>query len=103
MNLHNLNHCESLTSFHSATQSQHQNQVGASPKNNKKNYLKLKIFTKRIIKKFDVNEKGIISVFNRHASFLGVQENKSNLNQTNRVLLLSMLMMKAIYHLLNYI
>ncbi|CRK89882.1 CLUMA_CG003618, isoform A [Clunio marinus] len=47
LNLHNLKYCESLTSFHSAIQSQPQNQIGASPKDNKKNYLKLKIFTKR--------------------------------------------------------
>ncbi|CRK89879.1 CLUMA_CG003555, isoform A [Clunio marinus] len=48
LNLHNLKYCESLTSFHSAIQSQHQNQIGASPKDNKKNYLKLKIFTKKL-------------------------------------------------------
>ncbi|CRL07437.1 CLUMA_CG020407, isoform A [Clunio marinus] len=47
-NMHNLKYCESLTSFHSAIQSQHQNQIGASPKDNKKNYLKLKIFTKKL-------------------------------------------------------
>ncbi|CRK89857.1 CLUMA_CG003599, isoform A [Clunio marinus] len=46
LNLHNLNHCNSLTSFHSAIQSQHQNQVRASPKDNKKNNLKPEIFTK---------------------------------------------------------
>ncbi|CRK89870.1 CLUMA_CG003543, isoform A [Clunio marinus] len=53
-NLHNLNHCDSLSSFHSAIQSQHQNQIGASPKDNKKNYLKLKIFTKRLSMNLEV-------------------------------------------------
>ncbi|CRK89883.1 CLUMA_CG003550, isoform A [Clunio marinus] len=48
LNLHNLNHCDSLTSFHLVIQSHHQSQVEASPKDNKKNYLKLKIFTKRL-------------------------------------------------------
>ncbi|CRK94462.1 CLUMA_CG007969, isoform A [Clunio marinus] len=46
LNLHNLNHCDSLTSVHSAIQSQHQGETEASPKDNKKNYLKLKISTK---------------------------------------------------------
>ncbi|CRK99845.1 CLUMA_CG013148, isoform A [Clunio marinus] len=48
LNLYNLNHCDWLTSVHSAIQSQHQNQVGASPKDNKKNYLKFKMSTKRL-------------------------------------------------------